>query len=181
MSDASSPKPEDQGTSAPPHGEKLLHEDVRFQESHVSTIGIIGVLIAIFLVFVGVFCVSGWMLKGMETAADRSATVSHYREPAEPKPSQPRLEPLNFETGKPTNVFQSQLDRQRVLHSYGTTEEKGYVHIPIEQAMKLVLKSLPIRKGVAGPPERSFGLVGGGESNSGRLYSEAPSWLKQKH
>ncbi len=181
MSDASSPKPDDQAAGSPPPGQKYVHEEVRFQDSHVSIFGILGVLLAIIFVFAGVFCISGWMLKGMETAADRSAKGSHYREPAEPKPAQPRLEPLDFESANPTSEFESQLQGERVLHSYGTVTEEGYVHIPIEQAMKLVLKSLPIRKGVNGPPERSFGLVGGGEPNSGRLYSEAPSWLKLKH
>ncbi|HEX5470693.1 MAG TPA: hypothetical protein VFW73_02350 [Lacipirellulaceae bacterium] len=181
MSDTLPPKPEDPGPAPSPHGEKQVHEDVRFQESRVSILGIIGVLVAIFLVFVGVFCVSGWMLKGIETTTDRTTKGSHYSEPTEPRPLQPRLEPLDFEMGSSASVFDAQLKREHVLHSYGAVTEDGYVHIPIEQAMKLVLKSLPIRNGITGPPKRSFGLVGGGEPNSGRLYSEAPSWLKQKH
>jgi hypothetical protein len=181
MSDASSASPEDQGAGPSLHGEQYVHDDVRFQDSEVSLAGVVGVLAAIVVVFAAVFCVAAWLLKESENAADRSAKGSHYRLPAEPKPAQPRLEPLDFASGNPASVFGAQIRRENILHSYGTVTEEGYVHIPIEQAMKLVLKSLPIRKGVSGPPARSFGLVGGGEPNSGRLYSEAPSWLKQKH
>jgi hypothetical protein len=68
---------------------------------------------------------------------------------------------------------------EKTLHSYGNTNESGFVHIPIEQAMKLVAPTLETRQGDRQLPAKGFGLVGGGESNSGRLYSEAPTWLRE--
>ena len=95
-------------------------------------------------------------------------------------PAGPRLEPLDRSAAtETTDVFAKQLAMENALHSYGNTTEPGFVHIPIEQAMKLVAPTLPVRHAGAQPPAKGFGLVDGGEPNSGRLYSEAPVWLRQ--
>ncbi len=99
--------------------------------------------------------------------------------PSDAKPAPPRLEPLDFnEMG--SGVFAKQLAMEDALHRYGDSAEPGFVHIPIARATKLVVPTIRVRPGATQPPAKSFGLIGDGESNSGRLYSEAPSWLREK-
>ena len=62
------------------------------------------------------------------------------------------------------------------LGTYGATAEKGYVHIPIDLAMKLVRKDLPVRGQVKGDHYRENGLYDSGASNSGRMFREEPAW-----
>jgi hypothetical protein len=69
-----------------------------------------------------------------------------------------------------TNVWERQLAKERVLHSYGKTDEDGFVHIPIQEAMTTLAEQLSKAK----PPEpaHSEGLLDAGESNSGRMFRE---------
>ncbi len=56
------------------------------------------------------------------------------------------------------------------LERLETTSEKGYVQIPIDRAMELVVPRLKVRQPTAGPgATKDRGLVDGGESNSGRM------------
>jgi len=181
MSDASTVNPnanEQHGTPSS-EGEARLHEEVKYEESDVSLAGVIAILIAIALVFAGVFFLCAWMLMMSQPNSWRAASSSNYAVPADQKPAPPRLEPLDFEGAAATDVFAKQLKLEHTLHTYGDTAVDDFVHIPIERATQLVVQSLPVREG-SQPPAKSFGLVGGGESNSGRLYSEAPSWLIPK-
>ncbi len=69
------------------------------------------------------------------------------------------------------NVYERQASREEILNSYGPTTEEGFVHIPIERAMKMLENKLPAR---AEPPadqtRRSDGLVDSGEPNSGGIF-----------
>src|SRR3954469_4469800 len=179
MSDASSPKPNAKTEDRKAHGESRLHDDVQFEQAELSLNGVIGVLVGIAVVFFGVFLIGRWILVANTSDVDRAATAPNYSLPAESKPVQPRLEPLDYATAIASNVFAAQLEKEHVLHTYGATSEGGFVRIPIEKAMKLSTKAMPARQGGKEAPAKSFGLVGGGESNSGHKYSEAPSWLKQ--
>lgn len=179
MSDASLPKSnatlEDQNSG----GETRLHEDVQYEQAELSVNRVVAVLVGIAIVFTGVFLLDGWILVANTSDVDRASTPPNYSLPAEPKPSRPHLEPLDYETAVASNVFGLQLEKEHVLHTYGTTSEAGYVRIPIDKAMKLSAIAMPVRQRGMEVPAKSFGLVGGGESNSGRKYSEAPSWLKK--
>jgi hypothetical protein len=156
-----------------------VHEDVQFEQAELSVNGVVAVLAGIAIVFTGVFLIGRWLLIANTSDVDRAATAPNYALPAEAKPSQPRLDPLDFATAISSNVFAAQLEKEHVLHTYGATSDGDYIHIPIAKAMKLSAEAIPLPQGGAEAPAKAFGLVGGGESNSGRKYSEAPSWLKQ--
>ncbi len=86
-------------------------------------------------------------------------------------PRDPRLEQLNRTQGLESgNVRQLESVDLAKLGQFGSTSDEGYVHIPIDDAMDLVVKRLPVRKQNADDDYRSRGLVGGGESNSGRMF-----------
>ena len=83
-------------------------------------------------------------------------------------------------------VYDRQAAKESLLHSFGSNkDEKDFVHIPIEQAMKLLESKrlennqwenkLPVR---AAPPAdqawRQEGLYDSGESNSGREFRGKP-------
>ncbi len=177
MSESSTPSESEDAARRAPNGKPIAHDEVKFDESDISVSSVALILFAFAVVFVVVGLISWSFLSMNESEADRVARAPHYSMPAERLPASPRLEPLD--QNEP-DVFAKQIAMEHVLHSYGHTIEKGFVHIPIEQAMKLAIESMPIRRENAQPPAKSFGLVGGGESGSGRLYSEAPSWLQKK-
>jgi hypothetical protein len=179
MSDTSSPKPNATPGDQKSPRETRLHEEVQYEQAELSVNGVVAVLAGIAIVFTGVFLICRWLLIANTSDADRAATAPNYTLPAEAKPTEPRLEPLDYSTAITANVFAGQLEKEHMLHTYGATSEGDYVHIPIEKAMKLSTEAIPPRQGGTEQPVKSFGLVGGGESNSGRKYSEAPSWLKQ--
>jgi hypothetical protein len=96
-------------------------------------------------------------------------------------PPEPRLEQLDRLPGglKPTlqggmespNVYDRLAAKEKALHSYGPSDEEGFVHIPIEQAMKAVASTLPVAKESSqGRAAKSSGLLDAGESNSGRMF-----------
>lgn len=161
--------------------ERLLHNEVQFEQADIATSRIVGVLFVIGLVFVGVALACRWVLDLNASGLDRTARSPQYAAPADRLPTAPRLEPLDrSETTASSDVFAKQLAMEHELHGLGDTVETGFVHIPIEQAMKLFVSQLSVRPGDAKPPTKGFGLVDGGESNSGRLFSEGPIWLRQR-
>jgi hypothetical protein len=94
-------------------------------------------------------------------------------------PPEPRLEELNrLYNVEKSNVYERQESREHILDSYGPAQEEGYVHVPIDRAMKYLANKLPSRK----PPadrHKQNGLVDGGESNSGRLFRKEPPWFER--
>jgi len=150
------------------------HTDANFRWILGSVIGatVLGIVI-----FIGVwFFMEGY--KGHENAVKKSPF------PLAPTPSQalpagPRLEQVDREAGitRP-DVYKREAAKLRVLDSYGPTQEKGYVHIPINQAIELLatdqkLRDTWLRSRPEPSPEqrrRSEGLVDAGDSNSGRMF-----------
>jgi hypothetical protein len=95
-------------------------------------------------------------------------------------PVEPRLEQVDRLMGVESNsVYQRQLEREKKLHAYGPTPEKGYVHVPIEQAMKHLADKLPARKESPKDEHKANGLVDAGESNSGRMFRKEARWYER--
>jgi len=91
-------------------------------------------------------------------------------EPSKTLPPEPRLEQLDRLKGvESSNAYERQLSKEEVLASYGPTEEKGFVHIPIEQAMHYLAGKLPARPEQA-DDQRASGLLDAGGPNSGRMF-----------
>lgn len=85
-------------------------------------------------------------------------------------PPVPGRKPLELMTAEENAAVNAQLAaKEMALHRYGPTAEKGFVHIPIQQAMKAVAGNLPEAKDSSqGRTANSNGLLEAGESNSGR-------------
>src|SRR5262245_19482944 len=84
-------------------------------------------------------------------------------------PNQPRLEPFEPKPGSSDSFAASEQAAQTLLHSYGPTDEPGFVRIPIEQAMRSLVNELSSQPQPKLRDTKSRGLVGGGDANSGRL------------
>jgi hypothetical protein len=85
-------------------------------------------------------------------------------------PPKPRLEQIDRMANKANpDALKSLEAKEKALNSFGPTEEKGFVHVPIRQAMKAVAGKLPVRKEPPTSTAAGKGLLEGGESNSGRM------------
>jgi hypothetical protein len=159
----------------------IEHPDVSREETDASFRAILFLLIGAagvaVVIYVGVsLFFYGW--RDHENAVKKSSFPLAPKASTDPRvlsplpAGEPRLEQVDRLAGveKP-NVYDRQAAKEKVLNSSGPTEEKGYVHIPIEQAMKLLEDKLPVR---AKPPAdeawRADGLIDAGESNSGREF-----------
>jgi hypothetical protein len=92
--------------------------------------------------------------------------------PSAALPAEPRLEQIDRLGGvDKMDIYERMKSSEWALDSYGDTPEEGFVHIPVERAMRLLEGKLPARAApVAGRAEKSRGLVDAGESNSGRMF-----------
>ena len=84
-------------------------------------------------------------------------------------PPPPRLEQLDHMATGETDISKSLAAKEQLLNSYGPAAEAGFVHIPIQEAIKKNAGKLPVRK-PAGPSPKDNGLMDSGESNSGRMF-----------
>lgn len=193
-SDESQPR---EGTPAGDHGEAPREPAIRYERKDISLRWILMLVAGATCLIVVQLTVTWWLLEA-DRQRHRELMKSSY--PVAPAPSttlppEPRLEPLDRYAGvESSNVFLRQLAYERTLHSYGTTGEEGFVHIPIEDAMKLAAGKLPVRaetpapeqpgneKNAAGPstrpPPKDNGLLGWGDANSGRVYREKRERIK---
>ncbi len=135
-----------------------------------------GCLLSVIVVAVCVVASLGygvWRFFWWEVGVQQAAKQSPY--PLAPAPStalppEPRLEQLDLMTPEESAAVNEQLAaKEKALHRYGATAEKGFVQIPIEQAMKAVAGTLPAAK-VSSPGRDANGLLDGGQSNSGRMF-----------
>jgi hypothetical protein len=95
-------------------------------------------------------------------------------------PPEPRLEQLDRMEGiERANVYVREATKEAVLTSYGPTPEKGFVHVPIDRAIKHLVGKLPARKEQAESGRRDSGLVDAGEPNSGRIFRGRPKWSEK--
>jgi hypothetical protein len=100
--------------------------------------------------------------------------------PSRAQPPEPRLEQLDRLTGdESSNVYLRLQGREKILNSYGLTEEKGYIHVPIERAMRTLVGKLPARQEQPKDGERENRLLDAGESNSGRLFRKEARWSER--
>jgi hypothetical protein len=108
----------------------------------------------------------------LESRSDGQPAASTATEkPTSQLPPEPRLELLDRLHKVPTsNVAKWEQGEEKSLETYGSSDEKGYVHIPLERAMQMLAGHLPARKDADCPKFRDKGLVDAGESNSGRMF-----------
>ncbi len=146
---------------------------VRYEPKDIRLGCLLAVMAAGILVMVSV---GGgiWWFFWWQAGVERVENQSPYPlEPAlsQPLPPEPRLEQINRMAGvESSDVTQRLAAQEKVLNSYGPTDEKGFVHIPIQQAIKAVAGHLPVAKRSPAQSGHASGLVDSGESNSGRMF-----------
>ncbi|MCC6417860.1 MAG: hypothetical protein IT429_06375 [Gemmataceae bacterium] len=162
---------------------RIEHPTVRYERTDASFPWIFSIIIAAAIFGVLIY-IAIWGFLRSERAELAEQRRSRY--PIAPKPStalppEPRLEQLDRLKGiEIPNVYVRQQVKENRLARYGPTEEEGFVHIPIKQAMHLLatIRKLPVRNEKAAALPRDNWLVDGGESNSGRLFDRRrPRWL----
>lgn len=165
---------------------KLEHPDGRIEHPWVSfetrdawTKPVLCILLGVFAIAALEFFLVHTFFFSQRHAED-VAKKSPYPlapKPSEQAPLEPRLEQIDRLKGVAReNVFRIEASKERVLHRYGETPDKGFVHIPIEQAMEIVVPELKARTNPPSGQQRDYGLVDGGDSNSGRMLRKEPRW-----
>jgi hypothetical protein len=147
------------------------HGPVYFE---ATDIGCAGGSVALLIVaaFMITAAFSSWWLFSATFFRNRKASFGAEQAVFQaPYPPQPRLEPLIVDdTRMSADYWAREHDRGLVLDTYGSTDANEYVRIPIEQAMRLAVKKLSVRREGVQATAKSRGLFTGGEANSGRVY-----------
>ena len=146
---------------------------VRHERSDLRFSWILGLLVVI----VGVGAVQFYVVRQLFDY-QAAAQAEDKRSPYPPVPTQlppaPQLEQLERMAGDPNADVQRQLlAAEHVLDSYGPTPDRGFVHVPIAEAMTQVAGRLPVRKVPGDGGVKGRGLLDAGASNSGRIYQGA--------
>jgi len=157
---------------------RIEHLSVRREPRDVRALWIIavfsaGVILGIILLIV----VWGLFEHGQRKQNEaKASTYPLAPEPSLALPREPRLDPLNKTLGnKEADVYAREAANELRINTFGPTEEKGFVRIPIREAIKLAVSRLPVRK--QAPTDsagKDNGLRDGGEPNSGRIFQEPP-------
>jgi hypothetical protein len=161
------------------------HSTVRFEPKDVHLGWIVGLIVVAGCILASEGFVI-WRLYWFQAGRQATAKASPYPLAPGPLPApnplsipEPRLEQLNRMAGdERSNVFLRQLARERTLHSYGPATEKGFVHVPVLEAAKILAAEGPsgtLRKRPDAPPQTILGqgLRDAGEPNSGRVFEGA--------
>jgi hypothetical protein len=173
------PRPVPPPEAPPPHvGNGPLHPEIRYERTDTSFRWILGLLIAGGVLAVVIHVGLWWFFIGYR---DHQSAVKDANDPlAAPQgrglPPEPRLEQVDRVEGiERPDLAARQKPREDALDRYGPGED-GFVQIPIDRAMHLLAGKLPVRAKLplADEARRAGGLVGSGESNSGRLFRERP-------
>jgi len=164
-----------------PHGDKpaegkLAHEDIKWETRDVPFRWVLIVSIAFVIIGSIIFTlVAAFFRAGTARLATRRESEFPLAEhPSNALPPEPRLEELDRLRESPReNVYVRMEAKEDRLNEYGTTAEKGFVHIPIRRAMERLAGHLPVRKEQPST-NKDYGLVDSGASNSGRMLRGAP-------
>src|SRR5580704_5534268 len=145
------PEPSAGSEASPP-----VRPENRYEETDASFQGVIIVAVAGCCIGAVVFViVRGFYWAALESQPPaRATTFTAPENPTEQLPPEPRLELLDRQQKTPaSNVSRWERGEEKALETYGTSDEKGFVRIPLQEAMHIVVGQLPARK-----------------SNSGRMF-----------
>jgi hypothetical protein len=164
------------------HGDgRVEHPEVRYEKSDVNFRWILGILIGA-MVFGMIIQLTVWDFFSDYRASQAEVKKSPFPlapAPTDTLPPEPRLEQLDrLEEALASTAAAREATEQSILDSYGPTSENGYVHVPIDRAMKLVQGQLRSRADRQTEDKRENGLVDAGAPNSGRMYRGKPRWGK---
>jgi len=161
----------------PPADGPSEHPAVHYEKRDVPFRGVLAVILAA-ICLGGVQLYLVWVFFLDQQRHEEQLRASHYSLAPPPTlrlPAEPRLEQLDRITGiESPNVYLREQSREQLLRTYGSTDEKGYIHVPIRRAMERVVGDLPVRKQVPRSPAKDNGLIDAGEPNSGRMFRGTP-------
>ena len=160
----------------PDHDTPTEHPDVRYERGDLRLGWVIGLVLGGCFVL-AIIAYSVWRFYWWQEAVQQSSDVSSYPYPAAPwmqLPPQPRLEQLDRMAGRKYAAVEEQLAaKEQVLNRYGPTSAKGFVHIPIRQAIGVLAaeaRAGELKQRVETSGGKDRGLLDAGESNSGRVF-----------
>lgn len=152
---------------------RIEHPAVRYEPQDVRFRGILGLMAVACCVLVVLSYLVWrffWYQQGVQETIKESPYSSAPRLSAKPPP-EPRLEQIDRMAGvESPDVNERLAAKERALDSYGPTEDKEFVHIPIQQAIKVTAGKLPVRVLSRHEATKDSGLMDAGESNSGQMF-----------
>ena len=133
------------------HSESTAYEtrDVKIRPLAVFLVGLLVLMVAAYLIVLLVFRLFNAQKVAEDATADPVAVERAALPPEQRLPAEPRIQ---ADPGGDLQVLRRAEDR--LLLNYGWVDrEAGIVHIPIDQAMKLVVQEgLPVRQPDQAPP-----------------------------
>jgi hypothetical protein len=127
---------------------RIEHPGVRHEPTDASLRWVAGTVIVASVLGIIIHFVVLVLFHGLneEFAEERKSRFSLAPTPSQSLPPEPRLEQLDRLTGdERSNLHLRQKEKLDILNSYGPADDKGFVHIPIERAMRLLANKLPAR------------------------------------
>jgi hypothetical protein len=166
------------GAPRPP----LESTEKAYEPGGISFFVVAAALAIIFAVFVAVWFIDWGLISYWTEPGERSHQADSYTTPQEKLPPEPRLDPLNAEAGSTgADVYARQAAFEEILTHYGPTENENFVRVPISVAMKQMAQDTRSDAAEEGDKQHNYGLIDGGEPNSGRLFQGKPSWFHKSY
>lgn len=153
--------------------ESRINPEVGYEQKDIRLGCLLSVIVASGIA-IAVTGYSVWRFYWWQADTQAAASRSPYAAPspsATRLPPTPRLEEIDRLARSDAPDFARTLATQeQMLHSRGATDEAGFVHIPIQEAIKALAGNLPVRERPDSGAAKDAGLTSAGEPNSGRLF-----------
>jgi hypothetical protein len=153
--------------------ENKANVGVRYERKDIGLRLVVTLLVAAGCTVVFILLAIWWLFWAEEK---RQKAVKGSTEALAPLyPAEPRLEQIDKLAGvEKADIVKRLAAQEKTLNSFGPTGEKGFVHIPIQQAIDAVADKLPVRTQPPGEAANKRGPIGDGQSNSGRTIRGEP-------
>jgi hypothetical protein len=131
---------------------RIENPNVRHERTDVYVLGILWSAVGFVVLALVIQLIVDAVYRGLKDYEARvkestfPLAAQQRQEQGKPLPPPPRLEPIDrVERVSDSDIEYRLATKNAILHEYGLTPEAGYIHIPIEQAMKQLENKLPTR------------------------------------
>ncbi len=166
-----------------PHPDgRLKHPEIRYETKDANFRWILGLIVAALVLAALIhLTILGFFYRYREHLdTKRQSPFPLAATPSGELPPEPRLEQVDRLEGiTRADFYVREKSKLSVLDSYGRTEVEGFVHIPVDQAMRILAGKLPVRQAEKAGERHDLGLVDFGEPNSGRVFRRNPRWFER--
>ncbi|HEX4143631.1 MAG TPA: hypothetical protein VHY91_08865 [Pirellulales bacterium] len=156
---------------------QIEHPRVLYQRDEAPLAGLFAVMAFALCVVLALYIAAWWFFQDRERDERRAeqSLLPAALQPGDRLPVEPRLEQLDRVAEIETpNVNRRQTADEKLLNSFGPTDEPGFIHVPIDRAMDFLVGRLPVRQARPAEHAHDQGLVDAGDSNSGRMFRGNP-------